>query len=202
MQGSTRVVLVALAAGALGVIAALATRGPGPLLGTEFGQRAAQEVLSATAPAAPDGIVVPDLGDIVQPVRLERLAGGEGLVPDPSATGPVLVNLWASWCGPCIEEMPELQRFHADQAANGVQVVGIALDDRAAVEAFLARVPVDYTILLDTPGPADAGVRLGNPAGVLPYTALLDAEGRLLRQKIGPFAHGEIDGWVADGVEP
>ena len=202
MRGSTKVVLVALAAGALGVVAALATRGPGPLLGTEFGQRAVQGVLSATAPEAPDGVMVPELGDVVAPITLERLAGGEGLVPDPSSARPVLVNLWASWCGPCIEEMPELQRFHASQAANGVQVVGIALDDRDAVEAFLARVPVGYPILLDAPGPADAGVRLGNPAGVLPYTALLDAKGRLLRQKIGPFAHGEIDGWVAAGVEP
>ena len=202
MRGSTKVVLVALAAGALGVVAALATRGPGPLLGTELGQRAVQGVLSATAPAAPDGVVVPELDDVVAPIALERLAGGEGLVPDPAAGRPALVNLWASWCGPCIEEMPELQRFHAAQGANGVQVVGIALDDRAAVEAFLGRIPVDYPILLDAPGPADAGVRLGNPAGVLPYTALLDAEGRLLKQKIGPFAHGEIEKWVAGRVEP
>ena len=198
MRGSTRVVLVAVVAGALGVVAALATRGPGPLLGTEFGQRAVQGVLSATAPEAPDGVVVPELRDVVAPITLERLAGGEGLVPDPSSARPVLVNLWASWCGPCIEEMPELERYHVEQGANGVQVVGIALDDRTAVEAFLRRIPVGYPILLDAPGPADAGVRLGNPAGVLPYTALLDAQGRLVRQKIGPFAPGEIESWVGD----
>lgn len=199
MRGTTRVLLVAVAAGALGVVAALSTRGPGPLLGTEFGQRAVQGVLSATAADAPEGIVVPQRGALVTPINLERLAGGEGRVPDPSSTRLTLVNIWASWCGPCIEEMPELQRFHAEQAANGVHVVGIALDDRAAVEAFLHRIPVGYPILLDAPGPADAGVRLGNPAGVLPYTALLDADGRLLRQKIGPFEQGEIDSWVAAG---
>lgn len=200
MQGSTKVVLVALAAGALGVVAALAVRGPGPLLGTEVGQRAVQQVLTATAPEAPEGVIVAERGGIVPPMTLEALGGGTAVVPDTTTGRPTLVNVWASWCPPCVEEMPELQRYHAEQGDNGVQVVGIALDERAAIEAFLARVPVDYTLLLDQPGPADAGVRLGNPAGVLPYTVLLDAEGRLLRQKIGPFAHGEIDGWVAAGL--
>ena len=130
-------------------------------------------------------------------VGIPAAASGTIAVPEGTRT---LVNVWASWCGPCIEEMPELQRYHGDQGANGVQVVGIALDERDAVEAFLRRIPVEYTILLDIPGPADAGVRLGNPAGVLPYTVLLDAEGRLLRQKIGPFAHGEIDAWAADAL--
>ena len=202
MQGTTRVLLVALAAGALGVVAALAMRGPGPLLGTEVGQRAVQGVLSATAPPAPDGVPVARRGDLVAPMVVGTLAGGETTFPVPGSARPTLVNVWASWCGPCIEEMPELERFHGEQAANGVQVVGIALDDRDAVEAFLQRIPVTYPILLDTPGPADAGVRLGNPAGVLPYTALLDADGRLVRQKIGPFQPGEIESWVADRVDP
>ena len=92
--------------------------------------------------------------------------------------------------------MPELQRFAAQQATNGVQVVGIALDEADAVHAFLQRVPVSYPILLDTPGPADAGVRLGNPKGVLPYSVLISADGRLLKQRIGPFDDGEIDAWT------
>ena len=115
---------------------------------------------------------------------------------------PLLVNLWASWCGPCIEEMPELDRYAAQQGDNGVQVIGIALDDAAAVEAFLQRIPVRYPILIDTPGPRDAGVQLGNPRGVLPYTALVSADGRLLKQRIGPFVHGELDDWARmDGIQ-
>jgi thiol-disulfide isomerase/thioredoxin len=110
---------------------------------------------------------------------------------------PAVVNVWASWCGPCIEEMPELQRFAASQGEAGTQVVGIALDDAASVRAFLQRIPVHYPILLDTPGPADAGVRLGNPKGVLPYSVLVSADGRLLKRRIGPFAHGEITRWAA-----
>src|SRR5690606_9631494 len=153
VNGSTKVVLVALAAGTLGGVAALAVRGPGPLLGTEIGQRAVQGALTATAPAAPEGVPVPKRGEAAAPVTPGSLAGPPATVPGLAAGRPTLVNLWASWCGPCIEEMPELQRFHAAQGANGVQVVGIALDDRAAVEDFLRRIPVDYPILLDAPGP-------------------------------------------------
>ena len=109
---------------------------------------------------------------------------------------PQLINLWASWCGPCIEEMPELDRFAHQQGSDGVQVIGIALDDVDAARAFLQKVPVRYPILIDTAGPADAGVQLGNVKGVLPYTVLLDGKGRLLKQKIGPFRDGEIDGWA------
>ena len=74
---------------------------------------------------------------------------------------------------------------------------GVPAREKAAVEAFLRTTPVRYPILLDAPGPRDSAVQLGNPAGVLPFTALVDAEGRLLKQKIGPFEHGEIERWAA-----
>lgn len=196
--GPLTVVAIAVVAGGLGVLASLFVGGPGPLLGTEAGQRLYADTLSATAPAPPEGVTVPGRGDIVVPFDVAVLDGRTLSLPAAYAGRRVLVNVWASWCGPCIEEMPELDRFARDQGANGVQVLGLALDDADAVRAFLARIPVRYPIAIDAPGPADAGVRLGNPRGVLPYTALLSEDGRLLKQRIGPFAHGEIDGWVAD----
>ena len=198
MRSATRIVLVAVVAGALGVVASLATTGPGPLLRSEFGQRALNVLLSARAPAPPPGIAIARRGQPVPSLVLPALQGHRVELPAAYAGRPLLINLWASWCGPCIREMPELQRFAADQGANGVQVVGIALDDPAAVQAFLARMDVRYPILLDVPGPADAGVRLGNPQGVLPYSVLVSADGRLLKQRIGPFADGEIAGWARD----
>ncbi|MDR6992962.1 TlpA disulfide reductase family protein [Luteimonas sp. 3794] len=195
--GPLTVVAIAVVAGGLGVLASLFVGGPGPLLGTEAGQRLYADTLSATAPAPPEGVVVARRGDAIAPFEVAGLDGAALQLPAAHNDRPVLVNLWASWCGPCIEEMPELDRFAREQGANGVQVLGIALDDTDAVRAFLERIPVTYTIALDTPGPADAGVRLGNPRGVLPYTVLLSGDGRLLKQRIGPFAHGEIDSWVA-----
>lgn len=199
MGGSARIVLVALAAGALGVVASLAYNGPGgPLLQTEAGQRATQRVLRASAPPTPAGVAVAERGGKAPSFALQALDGRSVRVPDAYAGRPVLINLWASWCGPCVTEMPELQRFHLAQGAGGTQVVGIALDDAAAVRDFLTRVPVGYPILLDAAGPADAGVRLGNPKGVLPYSVLLSADGTVLKQRIGPFAHGEIDEWAGE----
>jgi len=109
---------------------------------------------------------------------------------------PLLLDVWASWCAPCVEEMPELARFAHTQGDNGVQVLGLALDTPEDVRGFLQRVPVDYPIVIETPGPRDASVQLGNTQGLLPYSVLFDAQGRLVKAKLGPFAHGEIDSWV------
>ena len=191
-----KLLLVALAAGALGVAVGLWREGPSPLLHTELGQRALQGAISAAAPPPPSDLKIAKRGGIVPAFTLAALDGRAVALPQAYAGRRVLLNLWASWCGPCVKEMPELDRFARSQAPNGTQVVGIALDDAAAVQAFLRRIPVSYPLLVDTPGPRDAGVRLGNPKGVLPYSVLLDAEGRVLKQKIGPFRDGEIDEWA------
>jgi thiol-disulfide isomerase/thioredoxin len=195
-QGTTAVLMVALIAGGLGVVASLFGTGPGPLLQTELGQRALNAALAVSAPRPPAGVTIAHRGERLPPLALAGIHGGKRVdVPGAYAGRPLLINVWASWCAPCIREMPELQRFAAQQGGNGVQVVGIALDDADAVRAFLEQVPVSYPVLLDTPGPADAGVRLGNPKGVLPYSVLVSDDGRLLKQRIGPFVEGEIERW-------
>ena len=196
MKQSTKVLLVALGAGTLGAVASLMTAGPGPLLRTEVGQRLLGGAISVSAPEPPAGVSVASRGQSIPAIELPGLDGQPTSLASLQAGRPMLVNVWASWCGPCIEEMPELQRFATAQGANGVQVVGIALDEVANVRDFLSKVQVSYPILIDTAGPADAGVRLGNPKGVLPYSILVSADGILLKQRIGPFVHGEIDAWA------
>ena len=193
---TAKLLLVALLAGGLGAGLGLWRNGPSPLLRTELGQRALQEAMSASAPPPPADIKIAERGGIVPDFSVPSLDGSPVAFPKAYAGRPVLVNIWASWCGPCVREMPELDRFARSEAANGTQVVGIALDEPAAVREFLWRVPVSYPVLIDAPGLRDAGVRLGNPKGVLPYSVLLDAHGRVLKQKIGPFAAGEIDDWA------
>ena len=190
-----RIVLVAATAGALGVVVGMFATGPGPLLGSEFGQRVLNDALTAGADV-PEGVSVARRGEPLPSIRVQGLDGAAFDLPGDFAGRPLLVNVWASWCGPCIKEMPELDRYARAQDDTGVQVLGLALDDRQAVRDFLQRVPVDYPQAIDTPGPADAGVQLGNPKGVLPYSILVSADGRLLKQKIGPFEHGEIDAWA------
>ncbi|MEI2456712.1 TlpA disulfide reductase family protein [Lysobacter firmicutimachus] len=196
IPSSLKIVAVAVLAGGIGLLAGQWVGGGGLLTRTELGQRALQAWYAKDAPKPPAGLAVAQRGAAVPSLTLPGLDGRPLSLPQAYAGRPLLVNLWASWCGPCIKEMPELDRYARSQDGSGVQVIGIALDDRDSVAAFLQRVPVGYPILLDAPGPRDAGVRWGNPKGVLPYTVLIGADGTLLKQRIGPFADGEIEGWV------
>ena len=86
-----------------------------------------------------------------------------------------------------------LDTFAAAQGPNGVQVVGIALDEPAAVAAFLQRTPVRYPIWFEAAGPGDSSVRMGNTLGVLPFSVLIDAQGRVAARKTGPFTAAELE---------
>jgi len=192
---TSRVLLVAVAAGGLGLLASLWFNG-NPFWRTQVGERALHAATNATAPAPPAGVTPARIGDPMPAIALPGLDGAVVDLRTRYAGKRLLINVWASWCGPCIEEMPELDRFAATQGEDGVQVIGLALDTPEGVRGFTAQVPVRYPIVLDTPGPSDASVWLGNAKGVLPYTVLVDADGRIARQKVGPFTHGEISGWV------
>ncbi|CAN7239046.1 TlpA disulfide reductase family protein [Pseudoxanthomonas sp. LjRoot168] len=196
MKATTpRILAVAALAAGLGLLASL-WLDVNPLWRTGPGERALHAAINATAPTPPPGVTPAAIGD---PMPAIALPGLDGKIVDLAAHyrgKRLLINVWASWCGPCIEEMPELQRFAMAQGAEGVQVIGLALDSPEAVRDFLSRVPVGYPIVLDTPGPADASVWLGNAKGVLPYTVLIGTDGRVERQKIGPFQHGELSDWA------
>lgn len=196
---SRGILVVALLAAVAGAAASLyfeptiATR----LAATEPGQRVLGAVLKAYAPAPPPGTSVAEPGGIVPTITLAGVDGARVAVPQAWAGKTTVVNLWASWCAPCLKEMPELQAFAREQTANGVQVVGVALDDAAPAQAMLQRLGITYPNLIDAPGPADAGVRLGNPAGVLPYSILVSAEGRVLKRRIGPFENQrDLQAWA------
>ncbi|PSM15169.1 TlpA family protein disulfide reductase [Stenotrophomonas maltophilia] len=148
------------------------------------------------APAVAAAAPVLQVGDRLPALSLPDLEGQPLDLRRRFAGRPLLVNVWASWCAPCVEEMPELARFVHVQGEDGVQVLGLALDTPEDVRRFLQQVPVDYPIVIETPGPRDASVQLGNAQGLLPYSVLFDAQGRMVKAKLGPFTHGEIERWV------
>jgi thiol-disulfide isomerase/thioredoxin len=174
---------VALLAGLVGLGLGIARNGPGPLAATPLGQWLERLGQAGT------------LGDPAPRFTVTGFDGRPRTLPESGRA--VLVNYWASWCGPCRRELPLLNAFAAEQGSNGVQVVGIALEDPHPARAFLATVPVAYATAWEAPGLADSSVRLGNSRGVLPFSVLVDAQGRIRARRIGAFTDAaDLRAWV------
>ncbi len=122
--------------------------------------------------------------------RLHRAADWNGKL--------VLLNFWASWCGPCREEMPLLDRSQQRHAGKGLQVIGIAADSAEATQAYLSQFPVSYPILIDDPAlGGDVSRDYGNRMNVLPYSVLIGRDGRILAQRAGNFSETGLEQWLS-----
>jgi thiol-disulfide isomerase/thioredoxin len=111
---------------------------------------------------------------------------------------PLIVNFWATWCPPCVREMPMIERFYQSQASRGGlrwRILGLAVDRREAVAEYLKRQPVSYDIGVAGIEALQWGRAWGNEKGGLPFTVALAADGRVLQRKLGELAEGEMDDW-------
>jgi thiol-disulfide isomerase/thioredoxin len=104
----------------------------------------------------------------------------------------IVVNFWASWCGPCVEEMPELSALQREYAKKGVQFVGLGVDSTQNVKTFLQKVKVDYPVYVTGFGGADLAREFGNNAGALPFTVVIDAKGQIRSTKLGQIKPDEL----------
>lgn len=121
---------------------------------------------------------------IMDKARLTH-TGGQAAAFAPYLGKYTVVNFWATWCAPCRQEMPMLSKLAGQYVTKGIKTVGIALDQPDQVNAFLKQTPVSYPILMSD-GDGIALMReLGNKSGGLPYTVILDAKGKPVKQFLG-----------------
>ena len=156
----------------------------GALLGLYAGSYVGQP--RVTSPALKPGERLTDLQLPDIDGRTHRLSDWNGKL--------VLVNFWATWCGPCREEMPLLNRTRRELAGKDLEVVGVAVDDADAVATFLKESPVKYPILITSDN--DLLRKFGDGSGVLPYSVLIGREGKLLAQRAGSFTESGLTHWL------
>lgn len=126
--------------------------------------------------------------------RYERPEGGE--LDFAAFKGkPLLLNFWATWCPPCVEELPMVDRFFRDHAANGWQVVGLAIDKPDAVRKFLVKTPVSFPMGIAGMQGTDLVRSLGNTAGGLPFTLVVGADGNVAARKMGQLSPADLEAW-------
>lgn len=137
---------------------------------------------ASTAPAPPAASTGADVGQVVPAYQAKRLDGSAfDLATERNKV--VLLNVWATWCGPCRYEIPELQGLHDKYGPRGFEVIGASVDEGApeAVKEFVAEHRMTYPVVLDPEGRV-AGLL---DASVLPTTVLIDRNGRIVWKKIG-----------------
>lgn len=140
-------------------------------------------------------------------VKVNSMAAGFSL---PDLTGKqiatsdyagqwLLVNFWATWCPPCIEEMPLLSGLNSNNAQ--LTVIGVALDSAEAVNSFTEKVPVSFPLLIAESSGSEIARQWGNNAGALPFTALLNPEGKIVKRWLGPLKPKLINAELAEFIQ-
>lgn len=151
---------------------------------------------SASVPPASARTPVLGIGDLTGDIQLPDRDGKRRSLSEWSGK-LVVLNFWASWCGPCREEMPMLDAMRARYGSQGVEVIGVASEPASDALGFLEQNPVTYPILINAPGdPLDVSLHLGNAQSVLPYTALIGRDGRLLATRMGNFSEQTLQAWI------
>jgi thiol-disulfide isomerase/thioredoxin len=109
---------------------------------------------------------------------------------------PLLLNFWATWCPPCVEELPLLDAFYQAQKAKSWQVLGLAVDQPSAVRKWLQAKPLGFAVGMAGLNGTDLSKSLGNLAGSLPFTVVFGASGALLHRKTGKVSEEDLMQWA------
>ncbi len=113
----------------------------------------------------------------------------------------VIVNFWATWCVPCVQEIPAFSKAHAD-AGGRVLFVGLGIDSPSNIVAFAERFKPSYPLVAAGAGGTDLIRAFGNPSGALPFTVVLGADGRIVASHLGRVDDAMLRQWIASYPSP
>tara|TARA_B100001094_G_C18156037_1_gene786492 strand:+ start:921 stop:1475 length:555 start_codon:yes stop_codon:yes gene_type:complete len=109
-----------------------------------------------------------------------------------------IINFWATWCAPCVEEMPMFSDFHSENETKGIKVIALAVDNKKQILTFLKKKELNQPILIVGPEGSDLASFLGSERNALPFTALIGPNNNLLKTKMGKISENEVKSWVFD----
>jgi len=104
----------------------------------------------------------------------------------------LVVNFWASWCPPCVEEMPALDKLQKEFLSQNVLIVGIGIDSPSNIREFLEKTPISYPIVIGGLEGSNLSKQMGNSQGALPYTVVIKANGQASNSKLGKMSEEEL----------
>lgn len=133
-------------------------------------------------------------------MQFELPQGGKLVMADFRGK-PLIVNFWATWCVPCIRELPALQRFQREHAGRGWRVLALAVDQPVPVLEFIARFKLDLTVALAGADGLEWQRMMGNTSGGLPFSLMLDAQGRARQRRLGESTFDDLARWATE-IEP
>ncbi|HEY8024751.1 MAG TPA: TlpA disulfide reductase family protein [Burkholderiaceae bacterium] len=160
---------------ATGVIAILFTA-----IGLYFGNaRALAETPSAAAAQDFFATSLPDAKN-----QSQALAQWKGKI--------LLVNFWATWCHPCVQEMPELSNLQAKGKIKNLQIIGIGIDSASNIEEFSVKYKISYPLYVGGMGGSELLRKMGDPAGGLPFSLLIGADGQVKKTYLGSLKVDQV----------
>ena len=155
---------------ALGVVFGSKTKAPAPV------------AVSAAAPSPATNLYAQSLNDLGG--KPQALAQWKGK--------PLLVNFWATWCGPCVQEMPELSALANEEGGKRYNIIGVGIDSPSAMSEFATKHNIKYPLLVGGMGGTELSKAFGNTNGGLPFTVLIGADGQVRKTYLGKLKFDEL----------